>query len=325
MAMMKRLLALGLITMMVFASSACSVRNFESYEAAVEKTEAIESGVEDAFFTLDYTFEQGDLDEATFKKLKDFEHLNLQYSLTYNKTLEQFSAEGYLNLGALGFDTAIYKTVKGTYIYVPLMNRYIQLEEMMASDALKAYAEGMTMEPVLSEESMDEMQALWLSLLNDENVFKGSPVLMETPDGELKATVYEIKLNSEQIQSGLDGAMAIIRKDEQFLAFLKKSTEQQDIAVDVEALLQSGEVDFGGNDIDFNYKAYVDRDGYIINETVEVIIAIQEADSNLKAVTFVMETGLSQKNQINMIESPSFSEANTMRPEDFVEWIEQKQ
>lgn len=327
--MIRKILGTGLVVLLTVALltvSGCSKRGLEDYEEAVALMETVDSGVEAMDATLHYSFDKEGLSEADVKALEQFEDLSFQMTRTFNKSQDRYAIDGYLSLGGLGFDGALYKNDAGHFIFLPMVNRYVHLEEMLASELVVGQDLSQLSEPPFSEDTLVALQAIWENLLEEENVFKGRPVLMQTGEGELKATVFEITLTPIQIETGLKQVMELLKEDEQWLKFLKAQMASSESDVDLETLFsqEPWKAD-SQSDVGFKYTAYVDRDGYIIKEQVAVDVLIKDESSSLRGITFAMESAMEQKNKVDQIEMPTFTQDNTLRPETLKSWMDSGQ
>ncbi len=315
------LLGMTLIVMMILGG--CAESSLESYRAASKITDAVSSGVQTTDFHLNYTFDKTALKETKIKQLENFEELSLKLTDTFNKKLDQFAIDGYLSMGGLGFDGAVYKSEKGIYAYLPLVNRFVHFEEMMASKEFKDLAKDQQMAPPISAETLLKLDIVWQDLLTAENVFKGSPTLVETGEGELKATLYEITLTPEQISTGLKQVLSVLREDEKWVLYINEQLSGAGEDMTVEQLLEDKSWNaLLSSGIDFKYTAYVDKDGYILKEKVAVDTDMNQTDNPLKNVQFTMETTLEKRDAVETIEIPDFNDDNTIRPAELKKWMD---
>jgi hypothetical protein len=322
--MTRRMKYSGLVSLLIclLMLSGCTERGFENYEKAVALTDAVNSGENKTEVYLHYTFETEGLSDSDLKQLESFEEMSLAFTHAFNKEQDQYAIDGYLNFGGLGFDGAVYKNQEGHFAYLPMVNRYVHFEELVASGIFDDYVKGGQMAPPITDDMLKKLDAIWKGLLNTENVFTGKPILLQTDEGELKATVYEIKLTPEQIRQGMTDVLGLFREDKAWVSYIDEQLLKADSGMTFEELLQDHmwQTIFDSS-VDFKFTTYVDRDGYIIKEHMTYAVTIADLDSILKSVEFGMETEYGKRDQVDVIAMPEFNLENTLRPEALQEFI----
>ncbi|MHB1394752.1 MAG: hypothetical protein ACYCYE_17135 [Clostridia bacterium] len=168
----------------------------------------------------------------------------------------------------------------------------------------------------ISKEKLDELNAKWLGLLKKEDIFKGKDIVLTTPDGEVKTTEYTIKLNDEQVKKLAADTMDILSKDEK----LKENYEEH-IKKNIEPLkdtsfeklfsdMKENMKDYTSEG--FSYTAYVDIDGYIVNEMIEFAPKFDDADMAVTRVSYRLDIKNWDINKEQKLEFPVLTEENTL-------------
>ena len=166
----------------------------------------------------------------------------------------------------------------------------------------------------LSTETEEALKDLWVSTLEEENVFRGKDTVLTTPDGEVKTTVYTITLGRDQIREFLLGAIEIFSKDEKLSTILSDVSDLQSQNYSGEFFLKLKEQMNKNTDLNFQYTAYVDIDGYIVNE----LIAFQ-SEQNVaqtgepKGIQYKLELKNWDINGKQEFDFPKLTEENTMK------------
>ena len=91
----------------------------------------------------------------------------------------------------MGYDFEVFINGDEVSVKLPVVGKYLRINEEMLSDSEKYYDAG---NKIISEETKKEFTKRWLSLMNEEDVFKGKNIVLTTPDGEVKTTEYTICL-----------------------------------------------------------------------------------------------------------------------------------
>lgn len=192
----------------------------------------------------------------------------IQYDAGKGLSLTQYR----LMFNEIGMEGKIYQNKGLIYLVSPLFPKILVLN---GAESIRAPSVSPPAPPI-SEGSIEKLKERWLSLLREENTARLGDLLLDTPDGKVKAKKYQIYLTSEHLRSLLTDSLAIVRRDETFRKrmeeYLKKyhaegapfSAEQ---AFDkINEFLQNLEIG------SLTYYAYIDRDGYVIKEYLEVAI-----------------------------------------------------
>ncbi|MBG0765375.1 MAG: hypothetical protein H0S78_10980 [Tissierellales bacterium] len=113
-----------------------------------------------------------------------------------------------------------------------------------------------------------KIQSEWLDLLQKEDVVKGKRDLMTTQDGDVKVDKYTISPSEEQLRLFLKKFFAVLRSEEESL---KPLIQNQNGKVNVEEIVNNLEdVIDEFEKITFKNEAYIDVDGYIVKEFINI-------------------------------------------------------
>jgi predicted phage gp36 major capsid-like protein len=144
---------------------------------------------------------------------------------------------------------------------------------------------------------------------------------LTTPDGEVKTKVYTITLNDAQVKSLEENALTILSKDEKLKASFERVMEKkadQTKRESFEEFINKAKEQLKEDTVEsFQYTAYVDIDGYIVNETVEVKIKREAAEQGKpKSIRFSLEMKNWDINKDQKFEFPVLTDENTMKSTD---------
>ena len=102
------------------------------------------------------------------------------------------------------------------YVITPLIPKIVVIKggEFVHPDWTAGDIENM---PALSQESLEAIEKVWKSLYNDDNVSALEKIVLDTPEGSVKATKYEMNLTDEQLKPAIRKTMEIVLSDSAFM------------------------------------------------------------------------------------------------------------
>lgn len=315
---MKRLLYAALALMLVISLSACNTSSLEEYKQASEKTDQITRGKVSGEFATKIELNTENLTAEEIKELNYYKDMKGSFNVSYDDEAGKSIFRNYLNMGGLGFDFEVFINGEEMFMKLPVVGKYMKLDEVEANVNVEENEE------IISEETIDYITQKWISLMNDDDVFKGKDIVLTTPDGEVKTTEYVIKLNDQQIKSLVKESTDILSKDEKLKSFyrkyIEKSSEESNVK-SFESILAELKTGIDNYNIEsFIYTAYVDIDGYIVNETFEISAAvIDPEEKNLKAISYKLNLNNFDINKEQNFDFPVLSNDNTLSVDEMDE------
>ena len=223
---MKKLMIAILALVLTAAFIGCSFEIFVCYMKSSERTDQIKKGRTEGEISMVMDFDTTGMTEEQIKELYYFKNMKGSFNVAYDDELEKGIFRYYLIFGGLGFDLDVFVNGEEIFMKLPVVGKYTRLNEMEKHMDDKQ-GEG---EPeVISEETQDAIIEKWLGLLKREDVFRGKDMVLTTPDGEVKANEYTIRLNDEQIKSLAENCIDILSKDkkleENYGKYIRKNVE----------------------------------------------------------------------------------------------------
>ncbi len=249
--------------------SGCSGTPYETFQQAMEQTDEISKGK--SKFSLDLNLEFKESSDTESLKPLDLEKLEVQHQFDKTRSLSQSTI--FTKVNEFGFDLKIYQDGSQFYMVSPLFPKIFILNEQQFSDEGHAQYD----KPFLTEETVKQLNKLWGSILTDENVTQLGTIILTTPDGDVKATEYQLNLTSDILSPVLLKTIDILSGD----PVLNEQIEQgfNQYRPDSHQSISAQEIwQFNRNWIEnatigpVSYLAYIDRDGYIIEEKLDVQI-----------------------------------------------------
>ncbi|MDP3385869.1 MAG: hypothetical protein Q8S24_01440 [Eubacteriales bacterium] len=263
---MKKKLAMkfmiGLLIMMML-SVGCSTNALLDYNNAVGKTEDITRGRMSLSIKVDNTFSTDGLSEEAISNLKNFEKIEMSMISSFDNNQIKSVNDVYMNLGGMGIDAMIYSIEDYAYIRLPMINGYIKIN-------LDALDMSMSMDSSGTESLIRRVTKEWTDLLETENVVKGEKSIMTTEDGEVKVTKFTVSPTEDQLRLLLKKIIAIVRSEKEVLADFIQFADT-DGGLDFDTLVRGIEQEIEEMEkITFNSVAFIDIDGYIVKESIEI-------------------------------------------------------
>lgn len=314
---LKRLITI--ILALTLLLTACNTNNLAEYKKASEKTSQITKGQTSGEFTLITEFNQEGLRAEEIRELNYIKDMKGSFSTVFDDEEEKSIIRNYLNFGGLGYDFDIFINKEEIFIKLPLIGKYLKINDMSSIGE-----EMQTEDRMLSEETMIQLSKKWISLMNEEDVFKGKDIVLTTPDGEVKTKEYIIRLNNEQIKSLLNDSAEILSGDKN----LKKLYEENISAVaealkdkTFEELISDIRENLDKFNVEnFSYTAYVDIDGYIVNEIIDIKLkALDSKEGGVKSLSYNLSMKNWDINKEQNFEFPLLTDENTVKIEKMKE------
>ncbi len=320
------ILTLTILTLISILLTGCNTDSLLDYKKAAEKTDGIIRGQTSAEFTTTTELNTEGMTDEEIKELNYYKDIKGSFNSVFDSELKKEIYKIYLNSGGLGFDFDLYINGNEIFMKLPVIGKYLNLNDVVIESTMNVN-EGKIL---ITDESVAAIGAKWLGLLKKDDVFKGKDIVLTTPDGEVKTTEYTINLNNEQIKNLFVDVIDIVYTDQNLKSFYTefietKIKENADSMQDVEIENISYEemLDNMKENIDFynvekfNYTAHVDIDGYIVNETIELLIKVDNAkQKSLSGFNFKLDISNWDINKSQEFNYPTLTEENTLKMEE---------
>lgn len=263
--MKKRLSIKFMVALLILTTllAGCSTNALSDYNNAVQKTEDITRGKMSLSIKVENSFSIDGLSEEAINELKNFEKIEMSMISTFDNNQSKSINDVYVNFGGMGIDAMIYSTEDNAYIRLPMVNGYlkIDLNELETTPQIDTTGTESLVRRVTKE---------WTELLETENVVKGEKSIMTTEDGEVKVTRFTVTPTEDQLRLFIKKVTAIVRSEKDALEkFLQ--VDNTDDSFNFDTLVSSVEQEIEEMEkITFNSVAFIDIDGYIVRESIEI-------------------------------------------------------
>lgn len=318
----KKAISAILILMMILSLSACNTDSLREYKNAVEKTEQIKKGHTAGEFSLSMDFNTEGLTDEELKNMNYYKDIKGSYDAVFDSKAKKVIYRNYLNLGGLGFDYDMYFNGDEMLMKLPVVGKYIKLNDLSSSvsEQNKSTSEDMDEENIISQETIDGISDSWIKLIKRDDVFKGKNIVLTTPDGEVKTTEYTIKLTDEQIKQLSAECIELISNDEKLKNFYDELKKDIELLSDTTFEEQIRKIREHKDDFkveNFNYIAHVDIDGYIVNETVELKLSLNDnGKGSMLGLDYKLDTKNWDINKEQSFDFPTVTDENTLKMDD---------
>lgn len=314
---MKRVLLFLLSVVFLISLAACKNNDFDAYIKAVNKTNEIKRGQQSKDLKMNMDFDMEGLSDEEIKKLSYFKSFNSKFNITFDNDLNKSIGRNYFNFGGLGFDMTFYRNGEKSFIKMPILGKYLLLDESLIDTYLKDEEIDKEEKKCISEKTIKELGEKWIDTIKRDDVFAGKDSVMSTPEGEVKVTEYTIKLTDEQFKKLLTESGDILLKDEKLKETIDEYVRR----------IREEESDFNFNDAISNFKegieesefenlsyiAFIDIDGYIVKEIIEFSIRFRgQKYEGMNGFEYYLETNSWDIEKDQKFEFPELTKENTM-------------
>ncbi|QIB27270.1 hypothetical protein [Caloranaerobacter azorensis] len=269
---MRKIIILLLSIVLIISLTACGQDDFERFIEATKKTDAIKRGQEEIVTVLEFDFNIEGLSDEEIKALNYLKKIKSKFYITFDCESNKIISRSYYNFSGLGFDSEFYMNEGKSFIKVPIISKYIKLDDVTDENSQYEF---------MSEETCETIKNKWMEIVKQDDVFTGKRSIMSTPDGEVKVTNYKIRLDEKIIKEFLNYFIEVIYKDEKFKenfeAYLKQVSNEK-VKMDFDKIYFNFKKMLDNSSIkEFNYDAFIDIDGYIVKESIEMKLELEKS------------------------------------------------
>lgn len=316
---MRKLYILILSLLLTLSFVGCNTDSLSEYKKAVEKTEEVTKGQSSGEFNVLMEFNTDGMSSEEIRKINYFKETKGSFNISFDDETEKAIFKYYLNFGGLGFDFDMYINGDEIFMKLPILGKYMNINEVQNSTNSEQNFD--VEQELISGESIENITEKWLGLMKKDDVFKGKDIVITTPDGEVKTKEYNIKLNDEQIKTLVVDVLDILSKDIKLKQFYEKSIKNNAEVLDektYEEIFSSIKENINKFKVDsFNYTAFVDIDGYIINEIFEMNLNVVNPEKEgLVSADYKLELNNWDLNKEQNFNFPIFNDDNTLNIND---------
>lgn len=317
---MRRIVLLFIILTLILALAGCGQNPLEKYKEAVERTGNINKGQVSFEVALDSEFNTEGLTNEEIREINYIKSIESNITVKYDEEKKKSIVMVYSNFGGMGFDSEIYQDDDKIFMKMPIEGKYIDLSSMLNMIDMESNigSGGESLNSFISEDSIQAIKDKWINLLNDDDVVAGKSSLLNTEDGEVKATLFTISLTDEQIKTLFKDVIYILKSDSSFTNMISQSIKNSDQTITVQEIIQ--EIMDQVNEIevnDFKYEFYIDIDSYIVESNLEASINYTNSEVGpLKSqhINFKTQNWDIEKEQ--EFEFPQLTDENTLEMEN---------
>ncbi|MCT4598382.1 MAG: hypothetical protein N4A50_10960 [Vallitalea sp.] len=276
---MKKMKIIIGVTVLLTMLTACSTEGLEIYNDASIKTSNESKGKTSCKINMDIDFNTDDLTLEEIRQLNYAKKMIFEITSSYDSSKGKVASDIYLNLGGVGMDSNYYRNGNEGYVKIPVLNKYIDIDEGKEIVNTKEYGS-----------FFSTIEESWLELLEEDDVVKGENTIIDTEEGQVKATIVTININE-----------ALLKKYAEKITYILMDSDIINKIVDVnydsahkeklrETLTRTlKKIQFE----DFKTLAYIDFDGYLIKE--EISMRMKMADAN-KGEPLAMSISITNEN-----------------------------
>ncbi len=300
---MKKIISVLLILLISVSLFGCSQDYLQNYKEAVEKTESRKSGREWISINIENEFNEENISQEILEELNYLKNIQVEMTSFFNENKDE--SKLYIKYRGLGYDLTMFSWKEEILIYIPMVGKYIKLEE-----------ENLDLDE--NNEELEDLQNIgsrvqkeWLELLKKDDVVKGKKDIMTTKDGDVKVDKYTIEPSEEQLRLFLKKVFAILRSEEENLS---KLIQNEDNDINIGNLITNTEKAVEKFEkITFKNETYIDIDGYIVKEYIDVVLEDYDPEPGSNSIIKVDVEIENWENEIEQsIEIPEVNEEDVM-------------
>lgn len=268
---------------------------FDDYMKAVNQTEEMTHGASKIEVEINSEFNQDFLSELSQEdryEIQQMNHFEFEIEKHFDRSNHQSIIDAYAYMGRLGMDFKVYQTsadqwyVKAPFsasLYQLNVNDFIKDNASKASENASKASENASQE-VDYQTFFTSLGDDWNDLLVADNIFVGEKTLIQNKDGDVKATRFSVKPTKEQLSIFLKQIReALLKNPEVFKSFIKGFDQESELSESdykelINTLLNAMTIE------KYEEVAYVDVDGYLIEETVNITLNFNEIESGVIAL-----------------------------------------
>lgn len=320
---LKKLTALTLITATAgLGLAGCSTNPYELYQKAQDKTDNAQTGVYEVSVSLENQFDTSGLSEEALKAVNYMKQIAYKGRHTVDKSQDALISDAWINLGGIGFDFTYYAKGDQQYVKYPVLKKYIDLKQLMASTNAEGTMGDM---PAISEDTQKQLSGIWGKLATQETVKSLEEVIIPTAQGDMKAKHLTIDVSGEAVKQALLESQAILQKDPAIEKMMAAQLAKAGESPDVTYTMMNDDMTIE----DFEISSYIDADGYLVKDEVKINLGGFGSGNALKTSVFHMTTVYSQLGQPLDLDFPEITpdqvftseELNTEMPAVFKDLI----
>jgi len=313
---MKRIVCILFVLAIFINLTGCGKADLQTYREASKKTSEIKSGKMSYDIRVENEFNTAGLSQDVVKQLNYFRIIESKADITFSEAegKNKIISRNYFNFGGMGFDSVFYDNKGVSFIKMPIVGKYMILEEMFKESQTNNDKENLSLDG-----TMKKIEEIWLSMLAEKDVVSGQNTILTTEDGEVKTTSFTIAPTEDQIRTFLKEVLDIIAEDKA-LENLILSNEVMgngqklsngELAKNLENIINQIDIK------DFSYTGYIDIDGYIIQEDIEVNMKMKdEKIGSVQSQKFTLQIKNWSIDKPQEFDFPELTEENTLDMSD---------
>jgi hypothetical protein len=321
---MKKMCLICISAILIIVLTSCSQNPLEVYNEAVIKTETIKYAK--AKTEIDIQIELADELPDEVEQIRDsLKHIVYTNDTMFDKKADKNITRQFMELNGFGIDTVFYRNEGEEILKVPFLGKFIKMDELELFNTEKFPEADFEKNPI-SEETVNQISAMWFDLVNEEDVNSLGNEVVDTPEGEVKVQKLVVTFKDNQLKQFLNDVLDIIEKDEMFKTEL--------LNYPIYGMNEDGEFnvldDFQNEDAIeeiFNYyrifidsmefnefviTTYIDIDEYIVNMEIKMdVIFNGEITKFIKSIKFESFYQLYDIGEKIKFKFPKLNEDNT--------------
>lgn len=327
----KRLLVVLLIGLMLISAASCGMvgSTTEKYSKAFNNT--INAQTMQARTELKMKMDLSKASEEQREVLEQFKDVTLNVDESIDQKKGKADSNYYFSNGSFMVNMKLFVDGDDVFMKMPKFDsdskaQYLKLEPKEAG----FFATEDTESSQKYKEFFDELYKVWMDVVQNEIIASEGNSIESTPDGEIKVTQLSLGLTDQKVKNILDKLAQLVSRSE---VVKESSIEMSKMYADEsisEEDMEKGTREFFDNIIDnvdkFNdtftleklkLTAKIDKDLYIIDETLEGDLVIKDGTKGEVRISFDVHTTRWNIDKDIEVNIPEIKEDEIIHEEDF--------
>lgn len=303
-----------LALVLVLALVGCQSKDYDNYLEAVERTDQVQSGVREMEIGYSLQVDEAKMEGVDIELFKAMNNIELTLTETFDKEAGRTKFDIFTVFGGIGIDSQVVASSDRVTVEIPLLGKYVYLNPKELSMDEEVLSGAVVYQ--LDEDTLKSIDKAYRESFGEEDVFRGENTVMDTPDGLVKATKYEVRISDPALRKFAKEALSALGQDENIDAYLSSNEtplKKEELMSAIEKVIDTTKL------VEFEIIHYLDHDGYVIDRRLSLVASLENEESFITGFKFDMHMTLGKIGDAVSIEFPDVDEKDMIPLENLEE------
>ncbi|MCK8059793.1 MULTISPECIES: hypothetical protein [unclassified Fusibacter] len=303
-----------LALVLVLALVGCQSKDYDNYLEAVERTDQVQSGVREMEIGYGLQVDEAKMEGVDIELFKAMNNIELTLTETFDKEAGRTKFDIFTVFGGIGIDSQVVASSDRVTVEIPLLGKYVYLNPKELSMDEEVLSGAVVYQ--LDEDTLKSIDKAYRESFGEEDVFRGENTVMDTPDGLVKATKYEVRISDPALRKFAKEALSALGQDENIDAYLSSNEtplKKEELMSAIEKVIDTTKL------MEFEIIHYLDHDGYVIDRRLSLVASLENEESFITGFRFDMHMTLGKIGDAVSIEFPDVDEKDMIPLENLEE------